>query len=155
MRELNTKRGWAFLELLLGGFIVIVLIGVALYYFSRSGIQAVTSASFTTAPATVSQIPATGTFVYSVTRKIGSAAPAGLPSRATTFAVFPSAGVHIMDLNGIAVGGITGAASGAASTDAAGQITVILKIDYLGNARLVATDTTTGRTEEAAFVGVP
>ena len=144
----SKQRGWTVTNFIVV-VIVVGMIGLALWFFSRSNVQAVTAAEFVNPPTTIPQAPATGTFVYEITRKIGSSPARGIPSRTTKFKVFPEAGVEIVSLNTTPVG----ADVGTKATDASGQVTVVVQIDYAGTARLVAIDKDTNREEQVRFMG--
>lgn len=152
----NNKRinkqigGFTVLEVVFFIAIVGIVIGAALWYFTSSGVQSTVTGSFTTKPATVQQTPSNGTFVWQITRQVAGSPARGIPNRTTKFEVFPAAGVRIKSLNGTTIN----ATSGTEDTDATGQVTVVLEIDYVGSARLVATDTASNQSESVSFNGV-
>lgn len=151
MQSSLARRGFTFIEIMVFIVVVATIAILGLMWFIKTRVSTVVTGQFVTAPATVSQWPQTGTFVYQLSRKVGANPPVGIPSRGTTIAVFPATGVRIMELNNLVVN----AASGGSSTDAAGQVQIIIRIDYAGQARIVATDRDTGRQEQVMFTGVP
>jgi prepilin-type N-terminal cleavage/methylation domain-containing protein len=158
MRKLRPAAGgWTLIEVLIVLAIVTIVSLAGISLFSSTGMQTIVTARYTLAPATISlSRGATATFIYTITQQTGSAPASGAATRATTFSVTPSTGVAIESVTNasgrpLAVGGRTASSS----TDPSGSITVVVRMDLLGNGTLVATDTQTGRAETAYFTAVP
>lgn len=134
---------------------IIVTIVVSIYL----KVRAVIRGTFTTAPPTIPVTPpgstGTGNFVFTVTRTVGGGTPAALANRKISFKVTPSSGVQIVSVTDVigTLVPVNASTSGPTTTDSSGNITVVVKIDYVGQASLTATDTISGETETALFSG--
>jgi hypothetical protein len=133
---------------------IVALAGISL--FSDTSMQPVITPRYTSAPATISLAKgATGTFVYTITQHTGAAPATALAARATTFSVTPSPGAAILSVtNGVGQTLGIGGVDASTSTDAGGNVTIVVRMDALANGTLVATDTATGRSQTAYFTAV-
>jgi hypothetical protein len=146
------------LEIIIIVVIILVVVGYILWRFTRK-VPATITGAWTTAPATVNQPPATGTFVFTVTSKIGAGPATPFPNRPIAISTAPPAGTHIVSVTDGSPGSpmsyaLTPATTSvSAMTDALGTITVTLMIDFVGNASITATDAKFGP-ETALYQGV-
>lgn len=155
MRHPHSRHAFTVLELLLGAAIIVILIASALVYFGNSPITTLVTGKFTLAPASVRQAPNSGTFTYTISRKIGTGPWTGIDSRPTKFEVFPASGVTILTLSNANTSITVNGPRGTLMTDALGQVTAVIQVDYNGSdARIEATDTTTGLADDVRFICV-
>jgi hypothetical protein len=141
--------------------IIIVIVGVfvaGVLAFLVYTVWAKITGTWTTKPATIPIVPGSGTFVFTVSRAVGSGMPVGVPARALEVDLLPAAGTAI-----IAMTDATGTTTYSpaqhvhtvtASSDEAGAVSVTVQIDFVGQASLTGTDTKSKHSETHVFAGV-
>jgi prepilin-type N-terminal cleavage/methylation domain-containing protein len=148
------ERGLTVVEVMIVLAIITIVALAGISLFSDTSMQPVITPRYTSAPATIPLGKgATGTFVYTITQHTGAAPATALAARATTFSVSPGAAI-VTVTNGAGQTLGVGGGGAATSTDAAGNVTIVVRMEALANGTLVATDTATGRSQTAYFSAI-
>ncbi len=140
-----------------GGIVVFaIVVGPFLYvYASRQTKVAVVEAAWAAGPATISQTPSSGTFVWSVGQKLGGTTTP-LAGRKTSIQVSPYGGARI-----VAMTDETGSTTYAGETlvygksDAAGNVSVTVEVDFRGAGSVVGVDLDAQLSDTHSFTAVP